>query len=307
TADSMHAAGASGKAPSMSDMIDKVKEHLRENPDDSRGWFMLGRSLMTVQRFSEAVTALQRSYDLNKQEPSVMLALADALAMTNDGVMVGEPEKLVLEALAISPNELTGLWLAGLAAEQDGRLQQSFDYFVKLLPMVKDDAQSTAELTSMLSSLKERQPDLPDLPVERPLPTIASASESAPAPTAPSADNASGPSSISILVTLDESLASQVQPNDLVFVYAKAASGPPMPLAAKRLKVSDLPANVSLSDSDAVMAQMKLSSFQQIKIGARVSKPGDPVAKAGDLFDETGVINKSSINGTIELNIYQVK
>ena len=305
TADSMLASGTSSKAPSMSEMIQKVRDHLKDNPDDARGWFMLGRSLMTVQKFSEATAALQSSYDLNKQEPSVMLALADALAMTNAGVMTGEPERLVLEALALSPNELTGLWLAGLAAEQGGRLRESFDYFVRLLPMLKDDAQSAAELTSMLVSLKERQPDLPELPVNRELPSIASASE--PAPVAASSGSSSGPSSISVSVTLDESIASQAQPNDLVFIYAKAASGPPMPLAAKRLKVSDLPINITLSDSDAVMAQMKLSMFDQIKIGARVSKSGDPVARAGDLFDETGAINKSSINGTVELNIYQVK
>ncbi len=294
----------SGKAPSMSEMIQKVKDHLRENPDDGRGWFMLGRSLMTLQQFPEAVTALQRSYDLNKSDPGVMLALADALAMSNDGVMTGEPEQLVLQALELSPNELTGLWLAGLAAEQGGRLRESFDYFVKLLPMLKNDPQSESELKIMLAELKARQPDLPDLPgdnsTDQSVPAIASASVSS------SNNESTGPSTITVSVTLDESLMSQVQPDNLVFIYAKAASGPPMPLAAKRLKVSDLPVQVTLSDSDAVMDQMKLSGFEQVKIGARVSKSGDPVAKPGDYFDETGAITRSSINGIVEINIYQV-
>ncbi|MBT3204258.1 MAG: c-type cytochrome biogenesis protein CcmI [Gammaproteobacteria bacterium] len=295
---------SSGKAPSMSEMIQKVKDHLRDNPDDERGWFMLGRSLMTLQQFPEAVTALQRSYDLNKSDPNVMLALADALAMSNDGVMTGEPEQLVLQALELSPNELTGLWLAGLAAEQGGRLRESFDYFVKLLPMLKSDPQSESELKIMLAELKARQPDLPDLPGDnstaQSVPTIASASVNS------SNNESTGPSTITVSVTLDESLMSQVQPDNLVFIYAKAASGPPMPLAAKRLKVSDLPIQVTLSDSDAVMDQMKLSGFEQIKIGARVSKSGDPVAKPGDYFDETGAITRSSINGIVEINIYQV-
>lgn len=265
---------------------------------------MLGRSLMTLQQFPEAVTALQRSYDLNKSDPNVMLALADALAMSNDGVMTGEPEQLVLQALELSPNELTGLWLAGLAAEQGGRLRESFDYFVKLLPMLKSDPQSESELKIMLAELKARQPDLPDLPGDnstaQSVPTIASASVNS------SNNESTGPSTITVSVTLDESLMSQVQPDNLVFIYAKAASGPPMPLAAKRLKVSDLPIQVTLSDSDAVMDQMKLSGFEQIKIGARVSKSGDPVAKPGDYFDETGAITRSSINGIVEINIYQV-
>jgi len=295
----------SGKAPSMSEMIQKVKDHLAENPDDARGWFMLGRSLMTVQRFTEAATALQRAHDLNKSEASVMLALADALAMTNDGVMTGEPERLVKQALEISPNELTGLWLAGLAAEQGGRLRESFDYFVKLLPMLEGDPQSEAELKVMLAELKARQPDLPDLPADKSAQTIASASVAVSEYSATS--EVSGPSTISVSVSLDESLISQVRPDNLVFVYARAASGPPMPLAAKKLKVSDLPVQVTLSDNDAVMAQMKLSGFEQVIIGARVSKSGDPIAKAGDFYDETGAITRSSINGVVEINIYQVR
>ncbi len=297
-------ATSSGKTPTMSEMIQKVKDHLRENPEDSRGWFMLGRSLMTVQQFPEAVAALQRSYDLNKEEPSVMLALADALAMTNGGTMQGEPEKLVLQALEISPNEMTGLWLAGLAAEQGGRLRESFDYFVRLLPMLEGDPQSTSELKMMLESLKQRQPDLPELPFKKALPTIDSASIPEPASQSSSAKSVA---SISVMITLDESVASQAKPNDLVYVYAKAASGPPMPLAAKKLTVSDLPVKITLSDKDAVMPQMKLSNFEQIKIGARVSKSGDPVAKPGDLFEETGAISRNSINDTVEINIYQVK
>ncbi len=291
----------SGKAPSMSEMIQKVKDHLRDNPEDVQGWFMLGRSLMTLQQYPEAVTALQRSYDLNKYDPNVMLALADALAMSNDGVMTGEPEQLVLKALEISPNEITGLWLAGLAAEQGGRLRESFDRFSALLPMLQDDPQSTAELKSMMASLKQRQPDLPDLPgdaIPAVIPEIGSASSSAEPDAA---------SEIIVSVSLDDSMKEQVKPDDLVFVYAKAASGPAMPLAAKRLRVSDLPVKVSLSDSDAVMAEMKLSGSEQIKIGARVSRSGDPIAKAGDLFDETGAINRQSINDVVEIHIYQVK
>lgn len=297
---------SSEKAPTMEEMIQKVKDHLRDNPEDARGWYMLGRSLMTVQNFSEAVTALQRSYDLTPQEPTVMLALADALAMTNSGVMAGDPEKLVKQALAISPNELTGLWLAGLAAEQAGRLRESFDYFMRLLPMLKDDPQSSDELKTMLAELKQRQPDLPELNFDQPLPAIASAAAGQQA-VSPQTNASAGSSTISLLVTLDESVASQASPNDLVFVYAKAASGPPMPLAAKRLTVSDLPASLTLSDNDAVMPQMNLSRFDKIKIGARVSKTGDPVAKPGDLYDETGAITRSSINDTVEINIYQVK
>ena len=53
-----------------------------------------------------------------------------------------------------------------------------------------------------------------------------------------------------------------------------------MPLAAKRLTVADLPTTVSLSDSDAMMPQLKLSAFDQVQLVARISRAGD--AKSGE-------------------------
>jgi cytochrome c-type biogenesis protein CcmH len=73
-------------------------------------------------------------------------------------------------------------------------------------------------------------------------------------------------------------LKDKVEPGDSVFVFARAASGPPMPLAVKRLTVADLPAEVSLSDSDAMMPQLKISGFEQVQLVARISRSGNATA-----------------------------
>lgn len=276
----------SGQLPSIEEMIEKVKSHLRDNPDDSKGWFILGRTYMSLQQYPEAVTAFQRCYDLSPQETSVMLALADALAMTSNGNMLGEPEQLVLKALQVKPDEPTGLWLAGLAAEQGGRTREAFDYWTRLLPTLEDDPQSREELQAMLLQLKQKNPDLPDFEL-----ATASVTEQG----------------LKVEVTLDPGLSGQVKPGDLLFIYAKAAEGPPMPLAAKRLTVADLPVQVSLSDQDAMMPQMALSKFDQIIVGARISKSGNPVAQSGDLFDESEIITHKSFDGTVSISIDKVK
>lgn len=294
---SPHGSG-SGQAPTMSELVDKLKEHLRDNPEDTRGWFMMGRTYMSLRQFNEAASAFRRSYELSDdKDPTVMLALADALAMTRDGSMGGEPEELVLKALQISPNEVTGLWLAGLSAEQGGRHREAFDHWTRLLPLLNEDPQSASEVKNLLAALKQKQPDLPELDF----------SATAPPSIAPPPGMETTAQGLKVSIKLDPQLASQVKPDDLLFVYAKAVSGPPMPLAAKRMKVSDLPALISLSDSDAMMPQMSISKFDSIIVGARVSKTGNPVGQPGDLFDESDAIQHKSFQGQVEINIDQVK
>ena len=85
------------------------------------------------------------------------------------------------------------------------------------------------------------------------------------------------------IVNLDDSLKSRVRPDDTVFVFARAATGPRMPLAIVKIKVADLPYKFSFDDSMAMMPEMKLSQFADVVIGARVSKSGGATPSAGDL------------------------
>lgn len=65
-----------------------------------------------------------------------------------------------------------------------------------------------------------------------------------------------------------------------------------MPLAIIRKQVSDLPLSVTLTDAQAMMPNMKLSNFQQVKLLARISKSGSAMPQAGDLM---GVIEQTNL------------
>lgn len=109
---------------------------------------------------------------------------------------------------------------------------------------------------------------------------------------------------ISLNITLSNELAARVKPNDALFIYVKAVDGPRFPLAVKRMRVSDLPLNITLSDADAMMPAAKISDFTKYRVGARISFAGNAIASPGDLFGEKDLTAPVS---TVEIQINTVK
>jgi cytochrome c-type biogenesis protein CcmH len=110
-------------------------------------------------------------------------------------------------------------------------------------------------------------------------------------PSAPGAATATpGQAAISGRVTLSQALKDNVAPNDTVFIFARAAQGPRMPLAIVRKQVKDLPATFSLDDSTAMNEQARLSEAGDVIVTARVSRSGSAMPASGDLQGESGVV-----------------
>ncbi len=270
-------------APQMSleEMVAVIEKRLQDNPQDAEAWFMLGRTRMAKRDFAAAVEAFRRSNEVMADEPGILFALADALAMQNNGSLLGEPEELVQRGLQIAPRFPNGLWLAGMAAEQRQDFKAAHHYWSLLLPMINDSPESANEVRGMLASLEQRDPSL--------------------------VKPASVARALNLQVDISDELRARATPETAVFVYAKAMQGPPMPLAVKRLRLQDLPLTLSLGDADAMMPSMKLSSFDEVIVGARVSFSGNPVAQSGDFYTELGGVDSANPPERISLTIDQVK
>lgn len=121
---------------------------------------------------------------------------------------------------------------------------------------------------------------------------------------APADDSQASPAAaIKVNVSLSPAVARQAAPNDVVFVFARAAQGPRMPLAIVRKQVKDLPITVVLDDSQAMNPDLKLSSVPEVVVVARVSKSGTAYAKAGDIEGMSGPVKAGQ---TVNLSIAKV-
>ena len=73
------------------------------------------------------------------------------------------------------------------------------------------------------------------------------------------------------------------------------------------MQLKDLPVTLALGDADAMMPAMKLSGFDEVIVGARVSFSGNPVAQSGDYFTELDSVDSSNPPDRIDLTIDRVK
>jgi cytochrome c-type biogenesis protein CcmH len=220
-----------------------------------------------VAEASEAYAQAARRMPAKGAETAQLLAdYADVLAMSQGRTLQGAPEKLIARSLAADPRNVKALALAGSAAFERKDFKESIRYWEQLLAAAPADAEFTASIRSSIAEARERAG----------LPATGGASK-ADAKAAAPAGRVTGE------VSLAPVLQSKVKGDDTVFVFARAAEGPRMPLAIARYKASDLPIRYTLDDSQAMSPQMKLSGFPRVVVGARVSRSGDATPRPGDL------------------------
>lgn len=261
-------------APDLREVVKRIKERLEEQPEDVTGWFMLGRAHMALGEFAPAASAIRKSYELGGENPEVMIRLADALAMSQGGSMAGEPEPLLMRALELQPDNPQGLWLLGMAQSERGDNAAAIQTWQTLMPLLQGDERSQQEITQLMAQAKQELADGEPAVGAAPV-----APESVMQPSSASAK-------LTVEVSLKDGLADDLPADTIVFVYAKAAEGPPMPLAVARKTLADIPFTVILSDEDAMIPAMKISAFDKLIVGARLSLDGNAIAKTGDIFGE---------------------
>ena len=245
--------------------VARLAARMKDNPEDGEGWTMLARSYAVLGRFGEASEAYAKAAARVPRDAQLLADYADALAMAQGRTLQGEPEKIILRALAIDPDNVKALLLAGTAAfnrSDHPAAIRHWERALKVLPEESDMVQRVQASIAQARSLAGSPGGKTQL--------------AKPAP-------AQGASRVSGVVRLAPELAGKVAPGDTVFIFARAAEGPRMPLAILRKRGSDLPAEFTLDDTMAMAPQMKLSAFPRVVIGARVSKSANATASPGDL------------------------
>ncbi|MGH8743764.1 MAG: c-type cytochrome biogenesis protein CcmI, partial [Burkholderiales bacterium] len=117
----------------MREMVDRLAERLKANPDDGKGWAILGRSYGVLSRFDEAAKAYANAVERLPNNADVLADYADVLAMAQNGRLQGKPERIIERALKINPDNPKALALAGTVAFEKKDYRNAVVYWEHLL------------------------------------------------------------------------------------------------------------------------------------------------------------------------------
>ncbi|MCF6283303.1 MAG: c-type cytochrome biogenesis protein CcmI [Candidatus Polarisedimenticolaceae bacterium] len=299
-----HGQGGAEQVAKVEEMVSKLVERLKEEPNNPNGWMMLARSYEAMERIPEALKAYEQAEKLMPDDVDLLLTYAEAIVQSNGNNFNGKPSQMIHHAFEVNPDSPNVLWMVGIVEYRIGNFVKAFTHWDKARILIGESNPNAVvaiegAMNDARSQIARAGGKVPTTgkPISAPVDDHAGHDHE---------PSTAGQEAVTVRVTLADSLRSKVNDNDRVFIFARAATGPKMPLAAVDALVSDLPATIELNDNMARMPQLKISGYAKIVVGARVSKSGGAMPQSGDLQGEILNITPGH-KGTIEIVIDTVR
>ncbi|OUS27935.1 c-type cytochrome biogenesis protein CcmI [Thalassotalea sp. 42_200_T64] len=247
--------------------VQQLKIKVENEPTNSQAWFSLGQAFTNVSEFDNAVRSFDQVISLIGEHAELIGPKAQALYYKNDNQMNADIQALIDRALALDPIDASTNVLLGM----DNYAQHNYAQAIEHWQLVLDSGRPGVNTQALEGAISEARNQLAQ-------------SQQLSGGVVPVADVDPDAPRLTLAVSLSDEMHDILMAGDdkTVFVYATATSGPRMPLAAVKIKASDLPITIVLDDSQAMTAQMNLSSVDKVNVYAVVSMQGDVGIKAGD-------------------------
>ena len=259
------------KPLTLEQSVEKLKQHISDEPNDSEAWTMLGLSYFELDKVKESLEAYEKAYQLTPNNSKLLVEYASTLISVNDNQFSDRPVALIKQALEIDANAPDALYLAGMFAisMQDFNLAKGlWNKALSVLPEGGDDHQA---LLGLLDELRR-------------------------------AESGQVSNTVTVNVLLSDQILANRSAEEYLMIYVKAAKGRPMPIAIQKLKLRDFNGQIVLSDMNSVMPTKLLSEHDKVLVVARLSRTGGAMKQADDIQITSGVVNVSdNPNITLEL------
>ncbi|MEZ5728634.1 MAG: hypothetical protein R3E48_11860 [Burkholderiaceae bacterium] len=258
----------------------ELEQRVKVAPEDAEAWATLGELRRMQGDHRNAVVALEKALALMPAHAGLMTDLAESLAVSAGGNFAGRPTELLRKAIASTPDAPKTNGLLGAALYRAGKLAEARGYLAKLVALLGNDSPQAAQIAAVLARIDAQLGSA----------TAGGGSAGASAP-APGAAAIASRARLSGSIDIDPALRQRLAAGATLFVYARAAQGPRMPLAALRLPLpTNWPFAFELGEAQSMNPQRPLSSAGKLVIEARISASGNAMRATGDLFGTSDAV-----------------
>lgn len=277
----------------MNGVVRRLRESLARQPENDQGWMLLARSLTNMGEYEQSADTFNTLLGRYPQDHLLRSYYAESLYMADARQITPRVQQAIDATLALDPESANVLEMLAMEAFVSGDHASAIDYFERIIAQnvsperMQMLQQGVAESRQLLGESAPVQAMDAAIQASQKQPEVKAAKQI-----------------INVLVEIDSKIP--VDGTDTVFVFAKAAQGPPMPLAVERMIVSDLPRMVRLDDTMSMVPEMNILTVGEIQIVARVSRSGEPTASPGDYQATSESLTLDSRTQVVKLTISEL-
>lgn len=111
----------------VAELLQKVEQRLKENPQDKRGWRLLGQGYMSLGETGKAVDAFGRAAKLFPDDLDMQSAFGEALVADSNGVVGPEAKRIFQRITSANSTEVAARYYLALADLQAGDAKKAYD------------------------------------------------------------------------------------------------------------------------------------------------------------------------------------
>jgi len=261
-------------------LVAEIEQRTRDEPNDGEAWAMLAEARKMQGRHADAVSAFERAVRLLPPDARLLTDFAESAALLAGGEFSGRPLSLLEQALSIDAGDPKAIALMGAAQYRLGNLERAREYLKKLHDGLQSGSEEASQIAEVLARIDAEI-------AQRGTPPV-------------TADHDA--QAVTGTVTLDASLSDKARPGDTLFVIARQAGGPPIPVAVVRNPGATLPARFTIGDANAMDPTRPLSSAGTLILEARLSRSGEAMRQPGDLYGQRAEVRPGQRDVTIVID-----
>ena len=124
---------------SVDQLVQTAESHLAKNPDDPKGWRVLSRVYLSLQRYDDQANALRQLIRLEGPKPDLLADLGEALTIVEGNVVSKDAKSLFADALRQDASNAKAKFYMALSLEQEGNSGEALAMWKELQNLQPDN------------------------------------------------------------------------------------------------------------------------------------------------------------------------